>query len=405
MARRDPAARKKEAVVRHRRFDAPTFALMPYPTIGDEPWQRIAVQEAMDLYSEDGLRASAAIVARSSRWAADYLKQFPALIVVLHRDASQHGNETRQRIHDETKRLLGPGGRLKDIVAEAGLAMPLRALHGRAVTPWCKAALRALARHVSASALAQSIPTDWRDQQNWLFVIHSWMGLSGRRIKEPAFLLDWLAPALAAAPFETWAHWHEALDFALAHRDEFNRRWTWEGVLARATEWHRDLARRNAAATFLAEHGIGFEDEIAYTGFPIEAEVDGYLFTALCSGAALHEEGAVMRHCVATYAGLVLRGMSRIYSITSDGERVATVELSRWGGKWVVSQIKARFNEPPPQPARIAAAQFAERFAPPGPAQRPRVRPITIRGATLHLGGDQADIPASMLEITPGAEP
>jgi hypothetical protein len=38
-----------------------------------------------------------------------------------------------------------------------------------------------------------------------------------------------------------------------------------------------------------------------------------------------------MHHCVASYAGNVIRGFSRIFSVRGDGRRVATFEISKSG--------------------------------------------------------------------------
>ena len=38
-----------------------------------------------------------------------------------------------------------------------------------------------------------------------------------------------------------------------------------------------------------------------------------------------------MHHCVASYAGNVIRGFSRIFSVRGDGQRLATFEVSKSG--------------------------------------------------------------------------
>lgn len=38
-----------------------------------------------------------------------------------------------------------------------------------------------------------------------------------------------------------------------------------------------------------------------------------------------------MHHCVASYAGNVIRGFSRIFSVRKDSQRVATFEISKSG--------------------------------------------------------------------------
>lgn len=93
-------------------------------------------------------------------------------------------------------------------------------------------------------------------------------------------------------------------------------------------------------------------------GKPFACTVDGYRFTLLNSGADFAHEGAVMRHCVASYREDARSGRYRIMKI--EGPERATV---RFGGHPArVQEVKARFNGAVSEACRRACAKVCAMY-------------------------------------------
>ncbi len=91
--------------------------------------------------------------------------------------------------------------------------------------------------------------------------------------------------------------------------------------------------------------------------------VDGFSFDALLTQNDLVLEGRAMHHCVADYALQVALGSSRIFSISQDGVRVATMEIAVQGDKpheIAIAQIKGPNNARPSEEVIAAAFAFTE---------------------------------------------
>ena len=82
----------------------------------------------------------------------------------------------------------------------------------------------------------------------------------------------------------------------------------------------------------------------------------------LTDSAQLREEGESMKHAVAYYDFFCQQGISRIFSIRRDEERIATGELRLREDRWTVSQVRAAFNRKPPKDADEAMEQIAVRY-------------------------------------------
>ena len=87
-------------------------------------------------------------------------------------------------------------------------------------------------------------------------------------------------------------------------------------------------------------------DEVIADMWVQPATVDEYEFVPLRSFADLIEEGRAMRNCVATYGYKLTHDYSRLWSVRKDGQRIATVELARFGGDPLlgVSEIRSPAN-------------------------------------------------------------
>lgn len=333
----------------------PAFSAMPFPTIGDVEWQRDAIVLAMGLYRVEPLQQTAAILARSSRFAAEYLQQLPALAVALHVDATKGRDRTRHQILIAGQKLFGTGRKLKDVAAGAKLALQLRGLPGPVLRPTHRDVLEHLSSVLSASELAQALlPVD-EDRGSWLSAVAAWQKHVEARSASKLHL-GWAATALSRSPRRH--NWREVADFALHRRDAWNDRWSWDAAARNAEEWHRELAKNRNTEAYFRQHGRAFDEVISYGRLPTNLDVADFSFTAIQTGEALYTEGRDMRHCVASYARAVISGRSRIYSIKQHDKPVATIELRRAGSGWAIEQIKGPHNAKPAADVMAASELF-----------------------------------------------
>jgi len=321
---------------------------MPFPTLGDAPWQRVAVQDAMELYDNLDLRMAAAVIARSHPYGYQTLGQAPVLALVLDHAGLK---PERQYKHPLLRQI---GARLKDVLASLKLAPQLRSIHGKALRPGQLPLLQDLSK-LPPSVLAQALPADTATQVEWLSALGAWRRHMESRGVLRSLLLDWAATTLSRSG--SFQQWREVADLALHLRERFNRAWTWESAYKAAEAWHRELAKNSQAEAFFRNHGQDYEAEINLGALPAELQIDGLDFVALRSGLALHEDGRAMHHCVASYAGAVIKGKSRIFSIRRDGKRIATLELVR-RKKWQIEQVKGPCNRAPDPAVAFAATRF-----------------------------------------------
>lgn len=87
-------------------------------------------------------------------------------------------------------------------------------------------------------------------------------------------------------------------------------------------------------------------DEVIADMWVQPAIVDEYEFVPLRSFADLTEEGRAMRNCVQTYGYKLTHNHSRLWSIRKHGQRIATLELARFGGDPLlgVSELRSPAN-------------------------------------------------------------
>ena len=87
-------------------------------------------------------------------------------------------------------------------------------------------------------------------------------------------------------------------------------------------------------------------DEVIADMWVQPATVDEYEFVPLRSFADLTEEGRAMRNCVQTYGSKLTHNYSRLWSIRKHGQRIATLELARFGGDPLlgVSELRSPAN-------------------------------------------------------------
>lgn len=112
----------------------------------------------------------------------------------------------------------------------------------------------------------------------------------------------------------------------------------WPALLRRYGEWRlQETIRKEAHSPAPAE----------WPAFVPAVEYDGLRFVSLLSEPALEAEGALMKHCIGTYADNCRRRMLRAYSIRDrkTGARVGTLTVEEAApGLWAIDAIKGHSN-------------------------------------------------------------
>lgn len=90
------------------------------------------------------------------------------------------------------------------------------------------------------------------------------------------------------------------------------------------------------------------------------ARVDGYDFLSLTSIAAITEEADAMRNCVRTYGDELAHNHARLWSMRSDGRRVATLSVARTCGDPLpsIAELKGPGNAKAPLAVWWAARRW-----------------------------------------------
>ena len=116
--------------------------------------------------------------------------------------------------------------------------------------------------------------------------------------------------------------------------------------LRRLREEHDRLAR---------EHARRSADPKPFA-VPWRCEIDGFAFTRLVSAADFAEEGAIMRHCIASYARDAKSGRETAFRI--EGPERASVSFATSGHVEIRGRLNARVTEPCRRAAMKAWATF-----------------------------------------------
>jgi hypothetical protein len=334
------------------------FSTMPFVTIGDCAWQREAIYKAQALYRDAaGLQAVAAIVARSHPYAHQFLAQAPVIALGLYARAGGPGVKLIKASHN----LFGIR-KLRDMLADLGLAQQMRLLDGRSFTTLEARLMRLISREIPPSTLAQIIPEGWSRQSDWIAALYHWKQRMERAERPGTLHLAWAAQRVSE-DLSRASSLMEVADLVLHLGARFNPKWTWDKARAEAERWHAELARRENDRGHFEAFGLTFDQIIDIAPLPVFAAHGGCEIVALRSGAELHEEGRKMRHCVASYMRQVIRGTSRIYSIRQGDRRLATLEVGRAKRTWTELQLKGPCNAEAVPAARLAASLFIDEIA------------------------------------------
>ena len=84
----------------------------------------------------------------------------------------------------------------------------------------------------------------------------------------------------------------------------------------------------------------------------------GFDIVPLTTSADLYREGHAMHHCVATYVDQVRQGTSYVFSVRSDGKRIATISLICDGETVSIQQLRGPCNTAPPKAVAAAVRQW-----------------------------------------------
>lgn len=302
----------------------------------NEPWVQISAHQAEDMFSVKPLAIAAVTMVVVEPFAIDYLRQAPVLVVAAAQGMECCRPMEREFVLQDWQAIIHDRPKLRDLLRYYGLVRPLRALKGQAfragqteyqiITNLC---------NIPPSPLAQAIPTSIRKQHTWLRALGEWSDAMCRREQSAKALFDWAVCAMGdhtrSMADGTLDQASTVADYAAFHIDSFNRRWRYQRAFRAALEWHEELARASNEKAYFLTHKMGWDDVVDYGDLPGSVTIEGYEIVALQSGAALHAESADMHHCVASYAGNVIRGFSRIFSVRRGGRRVATFEISKSG--------------------------------------------------------------------------
>lgn len=319
------------------------------PTIADPIAFQAACQRANRLYRNERLRSIARHIAGTHERAVDYLVQAPALVFFVLGDPDLHyvaalRVQAALRFVD----LCDRGASLRDVLASFSLPKPLRGLRGQALLPVDRSAIRALA-DAPPSLLTQTIPISIADQRRWLAAWAQWFWhVHGNRRE----LNLWAMRQLAL-------HKVKAQDLStvvdLLRFEQLPPGATWPSAVARAERWHERLGAADASRLYGAK-----ADELICAGRqPDEVQIESHDFIALRTPAALHVEGKLMRHCVASYVERVRSGHAAIVAIRRGAQPVATAEFGVGG---YLVQVKGKCNSAVAPEVRAAARDYGKQF-------------------------------------------
>ena len=312
-----------------------------------------ARSQVSQIYANQGLHANAIFIASLHGNAIDYLRQAPVLALAF----GAKFNTRADRLYTAT-RIGGPierGERLRNVLAAAGVAYPLRKLSGSILAPKYQPLVRQLG-NIRPSTLSQSIPDMAGQQRSWLraLMLHNARcTLRGRIASPEEFQWFVMHSGESLQPEEAG----DIVDYIHAEGEFDWSRWSWSKARTECELWHD----RSASQTALLNIGGGIcaETVIDFTSYPEHFDHEGIECFKLTTPAMLFEEGRRMRHCVASYVRDVLDGRCSIVSLRREMRRIATAQIVN--GRCV--QLKGFANRHPPAGTRAAIKAFIESAA------------------------------------------
>jgi hypothetical protein len=120
-----------------------------------------------------------------------------------------------------------------------------------------------------------------------------------------------------------------------------------------SAEWHEAVA----------SNLTGPQHTFPAPWFPAAA-INGVEIIPIDNSADLYREGALMHHCIGTYADAVRGGHYCVYSIRRDGERVASAGLVLRGARAELDQLRGPCNAPAPKQITATVDRWLRTQAP-----------------------------------------
>lgn len=315
-----------------------------------------------------GLTGIVVMAAKQHRFAIEYIEQAPVLVI-----GATFGSKSKKLTLNETAYIAWrfrriEGMKLKAAMAEFHLPYPLRKLRSTAIAPSFAFVIWQM-RTVPPSSLSQSIPEKVNHQRAWLNAVNEALTRAVRRGRVlPQGAMEWLVTRLGGATPTRYSYrqlGRHAADIAdMLTGGRFNPVWTFDEAINAHARWAADQAKRESLSGFVAKYGVDLDHEVDYSPQPNAAMmIEHYEIVPLRSGDALIEEGAFMRHCVPTYMRDILDTKSCLYSIRTDGKRVATLEVSSGYAPVTIQQLKGPCNAAVTKAVMQVAQEFAAKIS------------------------------------------
>lgn len=310
---------------------------------------------ARKLFPNQGVHNEAAAIAFCHPRGIQYLEQAP--VIVLGGGAAlrvDHKSEAARRmraafLREKLRPLFEAGAPLKEVMRALGLAPPLRTLSPHGIVPNARETVAALSR-LDPAVLGRIVPAKPGAQKRWLSACHAWRERMVMRRQPADTHFAWAAEAMALQAADR-SEARDMADFASWRENGFSTAWKWKRACEERDRWHARLTVEAA----LRRSPVTPETVIDLGKHPDVLEHAGLTFVALRTPLALADEGAVMRHCVATYVQTVFDGHSHIVGVRRGETRLATLEM---GKGLSLKQLKAKANGEPPHEVRMAAVAY-----------------------------------------------
>jgi PcfJ-like protein len=87
-------------------------------------------------------------------------------------------------------------------------------------------------------------------------------------------------------------------------------------------------------------------------------EIKGYTITPIRTPLELFHEGRAMHNCSLTYADRIANGNCFFYSVTKDGEHVATLMITHRDGQTVLGDLRGVWNDGPDRRVKAAVQKW-----------------------------------------------
>lgn len=339
--------------------------LARWGVLKNEPWVETAIAR-MPGYLDNDVRNAATLFTALHPYAVDFLHQAPILPLAL-RGRALYREKDREWVAKVWHKRLQTHLKLRDVFDYLQLNQALRGLTTKRLqwgSHW--PAIHALSHNREFGrtfpALHDVIPKEERAQSQWLYELGELTERCRRRWQDPQFLFAWAATRIAGSSLVF--NLTDITDFARAR--PFNLDWSLQRAIDESERWHMEVAEQGNSNTFRCRYNTGWDNELDFAPFATEATVNGYQVVALNTGRALYEDGRAMHHCVYSYAGDIIRGRARIFSVRDkDGKRVATIEYNKMVTSglritgshtvaWQVVQAKGPCNAPLPPDVKEA---------------------------------------------------